>query len=79
MSAPSMLIRHDTLRALHEHVEHARQKHPWPADMPDAEKFRIVERELHEMAAAMLKGDRRGAEKEAADCMAVLVRIVEGD
>ena len=74
-----IIIKPETWRAIHEHVEHARLKHPWAADMTPADKLRAVEAELNEMAAAMLKGDVRGIRKEALDCMAVLVRIVESD
>ena len=85
-----IMISPETLRAIHEHVEHARKKHPWPgmkdclnssgvAMLSPAEKYRIAERELHEMGIAFLKGDARGVEKESLDCIAVLVRIVEGD
>lgn len=74
-----ILIAHETLRAVHEHVEHARTKYPWPSGMTDAEKYRIAERELQEMGVAMLKGDARGVRDEALDCVAVLVRIAEGE
>lgn len=74
-----IIISHSTLHDIHRHVEHARVKHPWPGDMPPAEKFRIAERELNEMGAAMLKGDARGTRKEALDLIAVLVRLVEED
>ena len=72
------VIGHETLLSVHEHVAHAREKYPWPADMTDADKYRAAESELKEMAAAMLKGDARGIRKEALDCIAVLIRIVEG-
>lgn len=61
------------------HLQHAREKHPWPDGMADADKYIIAERELHEMAAAMLKGDTRGVREEALDCVAVLIRIAEGE
>lgn len=70
---------HRTFDSINQHLTHARKKHPWPDSMTDCEKYRIVERELHEMGVAMLKGDKRGVEAEAKDCIAVLVRIIEGD
>lgn len=73
------MIQSRTYAAIFEHTDHARRKHVWPADMTDAEKYSKAESELHEMAAAMLKGDARGVRHEALDCMAVLVRIIEGD
>lgn len=79
LSGSEIIISHTTLNAIHRHVEHARVKHEWPVGYPDADKYRAAEKELHEVAAAMLKGDRRGVRQEALDCLAVLVRIVEGD
>lgn len=73
------LISFETLRDIHDHVDHARIKHPWPDNLPDSEKYRIVEHELHEMAAAMIKQDRRGVRKEALDAIAALIRIVDND
>lgn len=73
------MIQQLTIAAIQEHLTHAREKHQWPDDMTDCEKYRIVERELNEMGVAMLKGDKRGVEAEALDCIAVLIRIVEGD
>ena len=64
---------------LRGHLKHACDKYPWPAKMSDADKFRAAERELNELAAAMLKGDKRGITKEALDCAAVLLRIAEGE
>lgn len=72
-----IILHPSTLAAIHEHVEHARVKHPWGPDLPPAEQYRIAEREMHELAAAMLKGDTRGVRKEALDTIAVLIRIVE--
>lgn len=74
-----IIITHATLRGIHEHVERARIKHPWPEYMSDEARFRAAERELNEMAAAMLKDDKAGTMREALDCIAVLVRIVEGE
>lgn len=76
-----IIIRPETLRAIHEHVEHARKKWAWGGNflLSAADQYRIVERELHEMAVAMLKGDARGVKKEALDCIAVLIRVAEGD
>lgn len=76
--AGEIIISHQTWRAIHKHVEHARRRHPWSPGYPDVEKYRAAERELHEVAAAMLKGDLRGVRQEALDVIAVLVRIVEG-
>ena len=73
------MIQQLTITAIQEHLTHAREKHPWPDNMTDCERYRTVERELHEMGVAMLKGDKRGAKAEALDCIAVLIRIVEGD
>lgn len=73
------MIQHDTYQGIDIHLEHARRKYAWHPDMTGAEKFRLAERELHEMAAAMLKKDARGTRHEALDCIAVLVRIVEDD
>ena len=73
------MIQQLTTATIQEHLTHAREKHPWPDDMTDCEKYRTVERELNEMGVAMLKGDKRGAKTEALDCIAVLIRIVEGD
>ncbi|MDR2893010.1 MAG: hypothetical protein LBV80_08000 [Deltaproteobacteria bacterium] len=75
--APSM--KHETLEAINAHLVHARRKHGWHPDMADAEKFKIVESELNEMAAAMIKGDVRGKKAEALDCAATLIRIIEED
>jgi len=73
------IIQFSTLHDIHEHIAHARQKHTWPEDMSDAEKYQKAECELHELAAAMFKGDLRGKRKEALDLIAVLIRIVEGE
>ena len=79
MIGSNEVIQQLTIATIQEHLTHAREKHPWPDDMTDCEKYRIVERELNEMGVAMLKGDKRGAKAEALDCIAVLIRIVEGD
>lgn len=73
------MIQQLTIATILERLTHAREKHQWPDDMTDCEKYRTVERELNEMGVAMLKGDKRGAKAEALDCIAVLIRIVEGD
>jgi hypothetical protein len=67
------------MRSIAEHLDHARDKHLWPRDLLPGEKFSIVEKEINEMAAAMLKGDGRGTRKEALDAIAVLIRIAEGE
>jgi hypothetical protein len=72
-------LRTDIARSIAEHVAHARDKHPWPKKLTEAEKFTIVEREINELAAAMLKNDKRGTRNEALDAIAVLIRIVEGE
>jgi len=69
----------DTQQAIADHVAHAREKHPWSQNMTYAPKFVVVEAELNEMAAAMLKGDTEAIKREAYDCIAVLVRIAEGE
>ena len=74
-----MEIEGDTITDILKHVNHAREKYAWPDDMTDAKRYRAAERELHELAAAMLKGDARGVRKEALDCIAVLIRIAEGE
>lgn len=61
------------------HIEHARKAHPWPDDMADAAKFKAAENELHELSAAMLKGNTRQIRAEALDCAAVLLRIAGGE
>ena len=75
----SSVMTPETIAAIEGHLVHARAKHPWPEDMAPAEKYRIAERELHELAAAMLKGDLRAVMNEALDLVAVLVRIIEGE
>lgn len=80
---PNKIVRHcgddKTVMSILDHVLHARNKHPWPESMSHKDAYLIVERELHEVAVAMLKGDSRGIKKESLDCIAVLFRIVEGD
>ena len=78
MPLGDLIIQHDTLRDIHRHVAHARQKHGWKAIGP-LDRYLVAERELHEFGIAMFKGDKRGARKEALDLIAVLVRVVEGD
>ncbi|MDL2267188.1 hypothetical protein LJC46_04275 [Desulfovibrio sp. OttesenSCG-928-G15] len=79
MSDNAIIIRHETLRKIHEHVEHARIKHSWPPKMGHVMKFLILESEVNELARSMLKNDLRGIREEALDAIAVLVRIVEGE
>lgn len=68
-----------TFSAIHEHVDYARQKHPWPKGYSDAQRYRAAADELHEVAEALLKGNKRAARLEWLDLIAVAVRAIEGD
>ena len=75
-----IIIQHTTWRDIHEHVEHARVKHPWKPGVSGWYKLRVLLSEVRELAWAVIwERDAKRIRYEALDCIAVLVRIVEGD
>jgi len=69
----------ETATDIKRHLEHARAKYNWQSGMESVVKFGLIEKELNELGVAMLKRDLRGTRREALDCIAVLIRIVEGE
>lgn len=68
----------ETLRRIDAHVIHARQKHPhW---FPHDDFVRsVAEMEFDEFSHAISWENRKRAEEEALDVIAVMVRFLEGD
>ena len=74
------LMQFTTWRDIMLHVEHAREKHPWPAEAGWGYKVRVLLSEVRELIWAVVwerKPERIRA--EALDCIAVLIRIIEGE
>jgi hypothetical protein len=74
-----IIISHHTWRGIHEHVEHARLKHPWHS-ATNCYRLRVLLSEVRELIWAVVwERDAARIRDEAFDCVAVLVRWVEGD
>ena len=79
MSRPNELIDFPTWHGIHEHVHHARRKHPvfatskWQAT-------RVLLSEVREFLWAVFwERDAARVREEAFDVVAVLIRWIEGD
>lgn len=72
-------MKSETIIRIMQAVEHARKAHPWPSGYSNGNKLSYTQQEVNEMAAAMLKGNKRQTVNEAYDAIGILVRIAEGD
>ena len=69
-----------TWRGIHDHVDHARTKHPWPRGASNLYKTRVLLSEVREFLwAVFVERDAVRVREEALDVVAVLVRWIEGD
>ena len=77
--AGGLNLTHDTRRGIFAHVVAARNKHPvFPRSW--WRRFAVLLEEVCELAWAVVwERDKERIRSEALDCVAVLVRIVEGD
>ena len=78
--AGEIIIQYATWRDIHLRVEHARIKHPWHESASWWYKARVLLSEVVELIWAI--GVEREPERirsEALDCIAVLIRMCEGD
>ena len=71
-------MKQSTIKQINEHLEKARKKHPKFADT-DYQIISIATEELGELAQAVNDGKITKTKSEAADLIAVLIRMVEGD
>lgn len=68
----------DTIKGIKKATSHARWKHKVFAKNK-YHAFSVLLEEVHELYNAMLNEGEERTKEEALDCIAVLVRIVEGD
>ncbi|MDL2267159.1 hypothetical protein LJC46_04130 [Desulfovibrio sp. OttesenSCG-928-G15] len=80
MTGKEIIIQLSTWRGIHEHVEHARLKHPWAVGVSNWYKSRVLLSEVREFFWAVFwERDAVRIREEALDVIAVLIRWIEGD